>query len=205
MKPSAANGTAAIEAAANDAAHLVDRLERLARAGEQSGGLNPAQWDALRYLARANRFSRTPAALAEYLATTRGTVSRTLASLEEKGLIARLASDRDGRSVDFDTTEAGRTLLAEDPLAQVADNIAQATQNEARHFADLLQRVLRAALARNRGRAFGMCRQCRHFRADRHSDGQGALQASHHCALLDVPLSDADSGRICAEQTPADV
>ncbi|CAH2394963.1 hypothetical protein [Mesorhizobium ventifaucium] len=55
-----------------EAAHLIDRLERLARSGEQSGRLNPAQWDALRYLARANRFSRTPAALANYLASTRG-------------------------------------------------------------------------------------------------------------------------------------
>jgi DNA-binding MarR family transcriptional regulator len=194
MKPQAA-----IETAANEAAYLVDRLERLARAGEQSGGLNPAQWDALRYLARANRFSRTPASLAEYLATTRGTVSRTLASLEEKGLIARLASDRDGRSVDFDTTKAGRTLLAQDPLAQIAADIAQAAQNEVPHFVDLLQRVLRAALARNQGRAFGICRTCRHFRRDA-SDG---AQAPHHCGLLDVPLSDADSARICAEQTPA--
>lgn len=194
MKPKAA-----VEPVATEAAHLVDRLERLARAGEQSGGLNPAQWDALRYLARANRFSRTPAALAEYLATTRGTVSRTLASLEEKGLIARLASDRDGRSVDFDTTKAGRALLAEDPLAQIAADIAQATQNDARLFADLLQRVLRAALARNQGRAFGICRTCRHFRRDAANGAQGP----HHCGLLDVPLSDADSARICAEQSPA--
>ena len=63
---------------AREAAELMDRLERLARMGEQTGRLNPAQWEALRYLARANRFSRTPAALADYLAATRGTVSRTL-------------------------------------------------------------------------------------------------------------------------------
>ncbi len=194
MKPSANNKDAALEAA-----HLVDRLERLARAGEQSGGLNPAQWDALRYLARANRFSRTPGALAEYLATTRGTVSRTLASLEEKGLIARLASDRDGRSVDFDTTKAGRVLLANDPLAQIAEDIARATQNDARHFVELLRRILRAALTRNQGRAFGICRTCRHFRPDLHV----SVQTPHHCALLDVPLSDADGGQICAEQSPA--
>ena len=55
-----------------EAAHLIDRLERLARLGDAPGGINPAQWKALRYLARANRFSRTPAALADYLASTRG-------------------------------------------------------------------------------------------------------------------------------------
>ncbi len=46
---------------AQEAAELIDRLERLVRASEQAGDLNPAQWEVLRYLARANRFSRTPA------------------------------------------------------------------------------------------------------------------------------------------------
>jgi predicted transcriptional regulator len=64
-----------------EAAHLIDRLERLTRAGEGLG-LNPAQWEALRFLARANRFSRSPAAVADYLASTRGTVSQTLIALE---------------------------------------------------------------------------------------------------------------------------
>ena len=59
-----------------EVAHLIDRLERLTRFGEQSGDLNPAQWEALRYMGQANRFSRTPAALADYLASTRGTISR---------------------------------------------------------------------------------------------------------------------------------
>jgi DNA-binding MarR family transcriptional regulator len=39
-------------------------------------------------ISRANRFSRTPAAVADYLASTRGTVSRTLASLESKGYLS---------------------------------------------------------------------------------------------------------------------
>ena len=44
-------------------------LERLARLMRQRGhghGLNPAQWEALRYLQRANRLSNTPGALARY-------------------------------------------------------------------------------------------------------------------------------------------
>lgn len=70
--------------AALEAAHLIDRLDRLARNGEVSGDLNPAQWEALRFVSRANRFSRTPAALAEYLGSTRGTVSQTLIALEKR-------------------------------------------------------------------------------------------------------------------------
>ena len=69
------------------AASLIDRLGRLMRSGEHAGDLNPAQWEALRYLARANRFSRTPAALAQYLGSTRGTVSQTLIALEDHGRI----------------------------------------------------------------------------------------------------------------------
>lgn len=66
------------------AADLIERIARLMQAEEQKGPLNPAQWEALRYLAKANRFSRTPAALAEYLGSTRGTVSQTLIALEKR-------------------------------------------------------------------------------------------------------------------------
>ncbi len=72
-----------------EAAQLIERLDRLVRSGESGHGLNPAQWEALRYLARANRFSRNPAALADYLGSTRGTVSQTLIALEQKGHVAR--------------------------------------------------------------------------------------------------------------------
>ena len=91
-----------------EAARLVDRLERLARLDATPDPLNAAQWEALRYLARANRYSRTPAAVADYLASTRGTVSRTLAALEDKGYLQREDNPRDGRSVDFALTARGR-------------------------------------------------------------------------------------------------
>src|SRR5690606_124477 len=49
---------------------LLDRLSRLSRELQFVDGLNPAQWEALRFVARANRYSRTPTALAEYLGST---------------------------------------------------------------------------------------------------------------------------------------
>ena len=70
---------------AREAAFLIDRLERLTRGRESGGGLNPAQWEALRFLSHANRFSRTPAALADYLGSTRGTISQTLIALQLNG------------------------------------------------------------------------------------------------------------------------
>ncbi len=182
-----------------EAAHLIDRLERLARSGELGEGLNPAQWDALRYLARANRFSRTPAALSDYLASTRGTVSQTLIALEGKGYVSREPSRRDKRSIDLTLTRQGERALKRDPLLVLAQDIAQAAGPRAKMFSECLRQTLRHALARNRGRAFDLCAGCRHFRADAHP----APGSPHHCALLDQPLSQADSQAICVEQEPA--
>src|SRR3546814_3015773 len=65
---------------------LLDRLSRLTRELQFVDGLNPAQWEALRFLATANKYSRPPPALAEYLGATKGTVSQNLIAPESKGL-----------------------------------------------------------------------------------------------------------------------
>ena len=188
-----------ISSVALEAAQLIDRLERLARLGDAPGGINPAQWEALRYLARANRFSRTPAALADYLASTRGTVSRTLASLESKGYVARMPNPRDGRSVDFVLTAKAQGALARDPLLAMAEGIDRTLGGDAVELLDSLRRMLWDAIARNNGRAFGACSSCRHFRPN----ANVSPDAPHHCSLLDAPLSSADSLAICVEQEPA--
>ncbi|MBP6013949.1 MAG: MarR family transcriptional regulator [Alphaproteobacteria bacterium] len=180
--------------AALRAAHLIERLGRLLRAGDHATGLNPAQAEALRYLARANRFSRTPAALADYLSSTRGTVSQTLLSLEAKGLVERQANARDGRSVMLALTKSGLKFLDEDPVRALAKTI-DATGADAR-LADELEAGLRAAIAERGGRAFGACHTCRHFRRN-----QRSAAAPHHCALLDEPLSAADAVAICLEHS----
>jgi len=176
-------------------AQLIDRLDRLVRSGETLQGLNPAQWEALRYLARANRFSRTPAALADYLGSTRGTVSQTLIVLEQKGHVARLRSSRDKRSIDLGLTESGRAMLTHDPLHQLAADLAATRSVDLAAVVTLLREVLFRAIARNGGRAFGVCRSCRHFRQlPPSADSYG------RCTLLDEPLSEADAAAICSEQ-----
>lgn len=181
-------------ASALRAAHLIERLGRLLRAGDHATGLNPAQAEALRYLARANRFSRTPAALAEYLGSTRGTVSQTLLSLEAKGLIERQANARDGRSVVLALTKLGLKFLDADPARALAKTI-DATGADAR-LADDLEAGLRTAIAERGGRAFGACHTCRHFR--RYQRGG---TCPHHCALLDERLSEGEALAICLEHS----
>ena len=68
-------------------AELIDRLGRMTRELQYVDGLNPAQWEALRYLNRANRYSRTPGGVADFLGATKGTISQTVSALESKGLI----------------------------------------------------------------------------------------------------------------------
>jgi DNA-binding MarR family transcriptional regulator len=180
--------------AALRAAHLIERLGRLLRAGDHASGLNPAQAEALRYLARANRFSRTPAALAEFLGSTRGTVSQTLLALEAKGLIERQPNVRDGRSVVYAITSEASDFLRDDPSRALARLIDE--EGSAKRLAGDLEDGLQAAIAARGGRAFGACHTCRHFRRNKRN---GA--APHHCAFLDEPLSEADGLLICLEQT----
>lgn len=184
------------ENASRHAARLINRLDRLARAADHRGGLNPAQRDALRYLGLANRFSRSPAALADYLGATRGTVSQSLIALEAKGYVTREPHPYDRRAVTLGLTAAGRAALKEDGgVALLAEAVAAGAGAEAPTLARLLDATLAAAIARNGGRAFGVCRTCRHFRAEAHA----GTARPHHCALLDVPLGEADAGAICVE------
>ncbi len=182
-----------------EAAHLIDRLERLSRTGEPAADLNAAQWEALRYIARANRFSRTPAALADYLGSTRGTVSQTLIALESKGFIERRPSLRDKRSVSLGLTGKGEAALESDPLLVLARDIQAAAEDAAETLVQVLRATLLAMIRRNQGRAFGVCRTCVHFRKNALPSSEGP----HRCALLDEPLSEADSGLICVEQEAA--
>ncbi len=179
-----------------EAAHLIDRLDRLTRSGATTEGLNPAQWEALRYLVRANRFSKTPAALADYLGSTRGTVSQTLIALEQKGFIGRTQSLRDKRSIDLKLTPRGETILKDDPLLTLARDLASSANGDIGNLVETLREALRRAVARNDGKAFGACHTCRHFQRDVGISSR----APHRCGLLDEPLSEADSRAICVEQ-----
>src|SRR5260370_2204020 len=82
----------------------------------KSGGdeaLQPVHLQALIYLSKANRYSNTPQALAEYLGLTKGTVSQTLLLLDRRGLIERFEDDIDPRVVRLPLSAAGEPLLYE--------------------------------------------------------------------------------------------
>src|SRR3546814_12965729 len=101
---------------------LLARTARLIAGDGHSAGLKPVQWQALRYLAIANRFSRTPGALAAWLGQTKGTVSQTVGALERKGLVERTGDPDDRRLVRLSLTEAAHAMPGRAP-----DRIAMST------------------------------------------------------------------------------
>ena len=82
-----------------ETAELLLLMGRLVQAEGYRGELSPAQWMALRYFARANRFSRNPSAFAEFQATTRGTASQTIKTLEAGGDLIRDDPRRTGEAL----------------------------------------------------------------------------------------------------------
>lgn len=158
-------------------ADLVNRLGRAAHALQFAAGLNPAQWDALRYLARANTYSRTPSALAEFLGTTKGTASQTVRALEAKGYVRRGSDARDRRIVALDLTDAGRDLLAKDPIRQLEQAASALSAEAGDAIVTGLSRLM-AQLQHDCGaRPFGICARCGHFRPEGRGEGRCGLTA----------------------------
>ncbi|MCV2880957.1 MarR family winged helix-turn-helix transcriptional regulator [Actibacterium sp. XHP0104] len=171
---------------------LINRLARLDAAETWEIDLNPAQIAALDYLARANRFSRAPSHVAEYLGTTRGTMSQTLKSLVRKGYVTEHRSQIDKRSISYDLTPEGLALTSrQTAFAEAITSIPPRDQEQLRTG---LSALLASRLKANGGRAFGICKDCAYHR----TDATGA-----YCTLLSVPLSPQDTTQICHEQVAA--
>jgi len=181
---------------AEELAWLALRLGRLA-AGDGGGpGLGAAQWAALRYLARANRFSRTVSALAAFQDTTRGTVSQTIKGLVARGYLRRSPSERDRRSVRFDLTPLGRQLLDQDPFRQLLRAASAMPPAEQSRVLAGLRRLLGGDLGSAAGPRAGRCALCGHLRAGRPDGG------AYQCSLLGEPLAPAELAEQCVRFSP---
>ncbi|MBO6902907.1 MAG: MarR family transcriptional regulator [Rhizobiaceae bacterium] len=183
--------------AGNETMAMIDRLARIAAHDAHTAGLKPVQWEALRFLARANRFSRTPGALTAYLGATKGTVSQTLIALERAGYIDKSTDTADRRTVRLALTAAGRERLTRDGTEPMERALGSLNEADRRALTNGAAALLRARIAIDGGRPFGICRDCRHFAHDAGGLGQ------HFCRLLKVPLAEADTGKICIEQEAA--
>mgnify|MGYP000725325214 CR=1 FL=1 len=175
---------------------LLTRFARLIAADGYEYGLKPVQWQALRYLASANRFSRTPKGLTAWLGQTKGSVSQTISALEKKQLVERRSDAVDGRVVRLALTVKANALLASSP-PMAAQMLSHLSERERSWLEQLIENMLRSQLATADQQPFGQCRNCRHFKHG------GGGKEGHFCTLLEVRLSDAHSQQICIEQEAA--
>lgn len=171
-------------------AELLDRLGRATHALQFVNGLNPAQWEALRFLGRANRYSRSPSSLSDYLGTTKGTTSQTLRALESKGYVTRCRDCNDRRGVSLELTESGRALLASDPMREIERAVGGLSGICVDALAEGLSQVLDRIRSRCRQGVFGVCEQCSHLVAS----GEAATT---QCGLTGEALSNEESRQLC--------
>jgi DNA-binding MarR family transcriptional regulator len=177
------------------AASSLLKFERLARLLRQAGhthGLNPVQWEALRYLARCNALSHSPGALARYLGSTKGTVSQTVKSLTAKGLVEKQMGGQDKRGVSLFLTDAGRGLLAQDDGLVLRADIAELSDKTRRRFDRALEALLEQERLRQGEPSFGTCEDCRFYREA--SSGMAA-----HCMKVNATVTAEETMLICVE------
>ncbi len=189
---------------ARETAELLLLVGRLVQAEGYDGELSPAQWMALRFFARANSFSRTPSAFAEFQATTRGTASQAIKALEAGGYLVRQRSEADGRSVTLRLTDKSNEALARDPFEVLvrAVDLLDIKEQTAMHHA--LQQVLTTVAASGAPRRFGVCQDCTYLGGEEMCCNltSVASPSALKCLLFDVPIEPADAGLLCIHFQP---
>lgn len=185
--------------AENDIYELIECMTALIRSEERKKctelGLQPVHFQVLNYLSRANKYSNTPAAVANYLGMTRGTVSQSLIILENKGYIAKTPDLNDKRVVHLQLLEAGKTTLNQarpSGLFHTATSILQ-SNDAPPSDANVFQQALTALQKANQSQSFGVCKSCRNF---------SQQDNEFFCLLTREKLSPSDSEQICQEHIP---
>jgi len=187
---------------ARETAELLLMVGRLVQFEGYGGGLSPAQWMALRFFARANSFSRTPSAFAEFQATTRGTASQAIKALEAGGYLVRQRSKADGRSVTLRLNDKGKKALARDPFEVLVRAVDALDAEEQTAMHDALHQVLTTVAASGARRRFGVCHDCT-YRGEI-CCASSANQSAPECLLFGVRIDPKDAGLLCVHYQPKD-
>jgi DNA-binding MarR family transcriptional regulator len=187
---------------ARETAELLLLVGRLVQADSYEGELSPAQWMALRFFARANSFSRTPSAFAEFQATTRGTASQAIKALEAGGYLVRQRSQADGRSVTLRLTDKGHQVVARDPFEVLVRAVDSLNVQEQAAMRDALHQVLTTIAASGAHRHFGVCQDCVHLGGEMNADSMGTRRLIPECLLFGAPIEPDDTGLLCVHFRP---
>jgi MarR family transcriptional regulator, negative regulator of the multidrug operon emrRAB len=179
----------------------VELLIQAARAwyfeGDQHG-LRDREWMALRFLGRANRFSRTPTALAGFIGATKTTASQIVKTLESKSYLARKPSREDKRSVVLCVTAQGEKCLSQhDPINHVLNAVAALGSEECIRLRSSLTRILNHLDATHQRLNASTCRDCMFLAERGPGNVKGRANADFMCRLYRAPISLEETELLC--------
>ena len=160
-------------------------------------GLGDREWMALRFLAGANRFSRTPTALASFLGATRSAASQIAAALQNKGLVVRKPSTEDKRSIVLCITAEGERFLDRDPINVLRNQVEALEAGEQSQLHDTLGRVLTGLDVANRRHRADICSRCMFL-----VESGGGKDHHFKCLLFRKSLAPKDTTLLCAYFEP---
>ncbi len=178
-------------------ASLIERIGNLLRSEERASGsdsgLQTVHVQILGYLSQCNRYSNTPAAVTEFIGSTKGTTSQSINILEKKGFINKRSDEEDGRVIHLDLSDKGeRFIKNEFPPYEFKAALDGLNKNDTERLSQLLTKLLIQLQRKNNGKLFGVCHTCRHFK-------KFGLDDTHQCGLTLEPLSEKESYQICRE------
>lgn len=173
------------------------------RAWQEAGerGLTPTQGQMLALLRLRPEGASRLSDLAAGLGITAATASDALRSLAEKGLVRKLRSPDDARSLAVSLTakgrgEAKRAAAWPDFLVPAVGTL---TAEEQATFLRILVKMIRGLQERHEIPVSRMCVTCRFFRPYAHRDEA----MPHHCDFVDAAFGDGSFRFECPEHEPA--
>lgn len=183
--------------AAQETACLLIQAARIWHFEGSQHGLRDCEWMALRFLARANRFSRTPSALASFVGTTRGTASQIVKALESKGYLAREPSAEDKRSVMLHVTPKGEKFLGHDPINALVKVVAELDAGDHARFRDVFRQVM-DGLDTTAHRHADVCKLCIFLTEGVANAGTGKARSGFTCRFFRTAIAQEETELLCA-------
>jgi DNA-binding MarR family transcriptional regulator len=181
---------------ARESIELLGQIARVLWFEGTKHGLRDREWTALRFLVQANRFSRTPSALASYIGTTKGTASLIINKLEKLAYLERKPSANDKRSVTLGVTPRGKKVLARDPINALVDTIAVLDDVGKASFRDALRHVLDQSDTTQQRRHADICKRCMFLTEDR-EDAEDRTSTVFTCRLFCAAIAEPEIELLC--------